>query len=152
MKGTMESCAREGRLMLLAGAVRKAPYIAIRGSRSYLHTCAELGNPDWFNMETYAVRTEECGTVGCLAGWAVSLWPYQVAATSEWIGSEDVDDVAASLLLLDTYERIGLFCPPVLGLRYIQPETAAAVVEMVARGTEPDAAWRKVLLPERYML
>ena len=86
-----------------------------------------------------------CGTAGCIAGCAVTLWP--PATTYKY---EQIEELAASALGLHPLEAGDLFCPRVIDtpgtLRDVTPQEAAAVLRAVAAGTDPVVAWQRVLL------
>ena len=83
------------------------------------HLMTGEGAIDAFNMATvYGVRTDGCGSVGCIAGLTVQEYPDVAARTRRRIAREynrpingvDILDVAGDILGLDHTTRNELFC------------------------------------------
>lgn len=82
--------------------------------------CLELADhleqvdDELFDMSTFIVPNEECGTAGCIAGHAGALWNL---GRSEFFVTQVSSVIAADKLGLDDYEADDLFirCPDVYG-------------------------------------
>lgn len=97
------------------------------------------------HMRHYFARTA-CGTVGCLAGIAVTIWPEDAQATATALrrrthSRPDASDVAAQLLKLDHETKLGLFHG--YNERAMTPEQAATACQRVLDGHPCDALWER---------
>ena len=120
--------------------------------------CFPEGIAFGFNMSKFAhqVRVREgsedptCGTVGCIAGYAVQFMGTGIRFTGDEVHDDalicSISGEAAEILGLDGDESDDLFCPQEIECSYssITPEEAANVLRLVADGADIEEAWEDV--------
>ena len=125
------------RLKLLAAHIRKLPHDTERAE--YITSSPLVKHRlNGFNMD-YIAGWTSCGTAGCIAGHACSLF-----------GSTNDPDLAffslgeaEKLLLLTRKEARNLFLPQGCDLTKITPAEAAEACLRVADGKEPWPIWNR---------
>ena len=96
------------------------------------------------HMGVYHAR-HTCGTVGCLGGMTVQMWPDESRAIQERHPGCRVDQVAQRILELSDEETEALLHATgadTLPLESIQPEQAASACRRLARGDAPRVIWK----------
>lgn len=115
------------------------------------------GAIDAFNMATvYGLRTDGCGSVGCIAGLTVQEYPDLAARTRRRIAREysrpidgvDILDVAGDILGLDHTTRNELFCavssPWADDLGRASKEAVIGALDRILDGHRGPAIWTPV--------
>ncbi|MDE0456096.1 MAG: hypothetical protein OXI15_02275 [Chromatiales bacterium] len=121
------------------------------------HLMTGEGAIDAFNMVTvYGLRTDGCGTVGCIAGLTVQEYPDLAAQTRRRIAHEynwpidgvDILDVAGDILGLDHTTRNELFCavssPWADDLGRASKEAVIGALDRILDGHRGPAIWTPV--------
>ena len=125
----------EDRLNQLADFLENLPaYTALKDRK-------ENAGKQSFCMAEWYKEDPECGSIGCIAGWAVELFEHPDRETNS-----ETRFLAAELLDLRYDEAMDLFTG---GLRHfltreIDGAMAAEACRHVADGDPPDVAWDRV--------
>ena len=126
------------RLHEVADRIESADHLVGNGNVDYPYARSDLVG---FNMETLYGR-HDCGTTGCIAGYAVSMY----GRKSIYEIFEVVWDDAKKFLDLDTEEAEVLFDPsvwysPKPAYRDIEPARAARACRNLADGVDMAEIW-----------
>ena len=129
------------RMRRLADALEGAETLKACGEWSRAKKGAATPELNRFNMRLWLDRWEswdggECGTVGCVAGWAAHMFAEKRTCS--------VRDDAADALELSVDEADALFAPLRVDLDEVTSEHAALAVRKAASGAHPDDWWEHV--------
>ena len=100
----------------------------------------DMRAPEAFSMKVWRLDCHDCGTVCCLAGTTVALWPQPFS-----IDGTHIPIAAQAILGLGDWLPLdvsNLFIPNFLpDLRLVTPQQAARCLRGIAAGDPPMSAW-----------
>jgi len=131
------------RLRELADAIEGLPHFVEPHENPY--SDLQVEELEGFNMVNWLER-KECGTAGCIAGWAAHLWGDEDDPTTS------IAENAQYILRICRMESAYLVNPasylPEISrqqMHHITPAEAARCLRLVADGVSAAEAWRRVL-------
>ena len=119
------------RLLKLADVIEAAEHFD-QGKDFPLYGDSDFESITGFYMGSFCA-IKACGTAGCIAGWALKLWPQEVASGLVY--------PARQVLGMNRNDAHYLFFGGSLRLEDITPQCAADCLRLVAGGTPVEEAW-----------
>ncbi len=124
---------------------------ALRGVKSFIQA-----HPDWLDMQTYRTVKPECGTVHCIAGFAVMIYrpqTYAIVAAGQASPFFSWADTAAEIFGIDYTVSMELFDPWPCFVPHdcpepITPEMACRAIDNVIKYGSP--CWLNAAWPDEY--